>query len=144
MAFYLDEARTEELWGNIKAADADVIAASTKIATGSYVGTGTKGSGDNATRLTFNFKPMFVAVYSYDNDENNRSNYITLQEQFVYPCERGSSHGDNGQYTWHCRVVEWGENEVSWYSNGGSAGNTDAAHQQNVSGKTYYYVAIGV
>lgn len=97
----------------------------TSIATGSYVGTGTYGSG-NKTTLNFDGRPCLVYICSgrYGSDYCNGL--------AVYGCEymqRGLAQYD---YT---NTVTWGETSMEWY-------NHTADRQFNALGTTYFYVAV--
>ena len=95
-----------------------------KIETGSYVGTGTYGSGGKNS-LTFGFVPAILIITAdYVNNHYVNSGYIV--------CNSGGHGGRNGNIE---AIVDG--NTVSWYS-----GN-DAQVQLNTSGLTYKYVAIG-
>ena len=110
-----------------------------KIATGSYVGTGTAGQGQlTATVLTFNFAPKFLILVQ---DEGALPDGTTLLSKVgAY-----SIYGYNGFYHFYtyssgfaCKLLGWGTNTLSYYTNG-----ADATYQFNASGKTYYYMALG-
>lgn len=95
-----------------------------KIETGSYVGTGTYGSG-NKNSLTLNFVPVILIITAdYVNNHYANSGYIV--------CSSGGHSGQNGNIE---SVVSG--NTVSWYS------RNSAQVQLNTSGLTYNYVAIG-
>lgn len=95
-----------------------------KIETGSYVGTGTYGSGGKNS-LTFDFAPAILIITAdYANNHYVNSGYIV--------CNSGGHSGQNGNIE-----ATVNGNTVSWYS-----GN-DAQVQLNTSGLTYNYVAIG-
>lgn len=95
-----------------------------KIETGSYVGTGTYGSGGKNS-LTFGFVPAILIITAdYVNNHYVNSGYIV--------CNSGGHSGQNGNIE---AIVDG--NTVSWYS-----GN-NAQVQLNTSGLTYKYVAIG-
>ena len=95
-----------------------------KIETGSYVGTGTYGSGGKNS-LTFDFVPAILIITAdYVNNHYVNSGYIV--------CNSGGHSGQNGNIE---AIVDG--NTVSWYS-----GN-NAQVQLNTSGLTYKYVAIG-
>ena len=94
-----------------------------KIATGSYTGTGTYGGGSQ-NRLTFSFIPKLVVVQQSDASLNTVLTYNSPYGLLLYS---NVVAYDN---------VVWDGNTVSWY-----AGN--APYQLNSSGKNYYYVAIG-
>ncbi len=110
-----------------------------KIATGSYVGTGVAGQGQQtATVLTFNFAPKFLILVQ---DEGALPEGTTLLSKVgAY-----SIYGYSGFYHFYtyssgfaCKLLGWGTNTLSYYTNG-----ADATYQFNASGKTYYYMALG-
>ncbi len=109
----------------------------TKIATGSYVGTGTGGAG-SPTVLTFNFAPKFLILVEHEGASGNNTLLSKVGGYSIY--------GYNGFYYfytyssgWTCTLSGWGTNTLSFYS--GSA--YDGTYQFNASGKTYYYMALG-
>lgn len=102
----------------------DNMVTAPKIETGSYVGTGTYGSGGKNS-LTFGFVPaILIITVDYVNYHYVNSGYIV--------CNSGGHSGQNGNIE---AIVDG--NTVSWYS-----GNS-AQVQLNTSGLTYKYVAIG-
>lgn len=107
-----------------------------RVETGSYVGTGTQGSG-SPNSLTFGFSPKFLMVCGKDT----ASSY-NYQTQLFY-CE-----GITKQITWYYSretsntgnvEISVSGNTVSWYN----PHNNGADFQLNKSGVTYKYVAIG-
>ena len=102
-----------------------------RIEVGSYVGTGTYGSG-NPNSLTFGFEPQLIAIFL----ENKTGNYA--RKMFMLRGITGASYldadGNNNGV-----IVTWGANTISWRIYGG----TSAANQMNSSGETYRYIAIG-
>lgn len=94
-----------------------------KIATGSYVGTGTYGQA-NPNTLTFGFAPKFVFVSS----GGGGSSYFL----WVQGCNKTS-----GEYNDDSSAVAVSGNTLSWYS------TNDNLSQRNQNGTTYYYIAIG-
>mgnify|MGYP000484368740 CR=1 FL=1 len=96
-----------------------------RIATGSYVGTGTYGA-SNPCSLTFDFVPrsIFVKLLAYAWDARN--NIMML----VSPSSISEVDGRDN-------TVSWIQNSVSWFCTSGPM------QQLNVSGKTYWYVAFG-
>lgn len=100
-----------------------------KIATGSYVGTGTYGV-DGAVTLTFDFTPKFVFI---QNGTSNSLSILLLANGVTQTGDDTSSGASNA-----VTMVIWGEKSVSWYAkNSGYQANA-----KNASGTTYYYVAI--
>lgn len=103
-----------------------------RIETGSYVGTGTYGGGDDAVKLSFSFTPKIVIV------EGTTGSYGTAI--FFY----GATHADgtiqtassnNARY-----AVSWDGKNLSWYY---SEGGGSAGRQLNAAGSVYSYIAIG-
>lgn len=99
---------------------------SVKIATGSYVGTGSETS----ATLAFDFEPKLVII--------TESVSVPNQTMFI----SGSPYSRNNGYTSGGSSISltWGGNSVSW-SIGNGAGSASIIF--NGSGTTYYYVAIG-
>ena len=111
-----------DLWGE--------VIPTVKIATGSYVGTGTYGV-DNPNTLTFPFEPKVVFIGYGDTEA------VTIRGSFCFvrgAYTAGSTVSSSSSYT---VLLEWDGNTVSWYS------GTNQGVQLNATGKTYYYVAIG-
>lgn len=112
-----------DVWGNAIPA--------VKIATGSYVGTGTSGQ-NNPTTLTFPFEPKIVFIARGTTPYGGLLGTIT-------PMIRGvqkSIVGINGS-SLSIAYLTWDNNSLSFYGNGG------ADTSLNESGITYHYVAIG-
>lgn len=103
-----------------------------KIATGSYVGTGTYGQ-DNPNSLTFNFTPqiIFLDVRTV-KDRNSIPQY--------YIMFRGAANAF-AKDTSSKNTLSWTDTGVSWYF--GSRDSQAATRQFNQSGVTYHYIAIG-
>ncbi len=95
-----------------------------RIATGSYVGTGTYGS-SNPCSLTFDFIPRFVAIN--DNSGGSTASFSTTILWF----------GQIGNY----EELEFSLSNTtfSWYKWYGS----NPGDQLNADGTTYRYLAIG-
>lgn len=113
-----------------------------QIATGSYTGTGTYGSG-NPNILTFEFEPKLVIVWSaYQSSENYglkpESNSSAWGNSFIYTkgqC-RTNIYYNNTIYSNELSVVG---NTFSWYTKSNNA----PYGQLNQYGVTYEYFAIG-
>ena len=96
-----------------------------RVALGSYTGTGTHGSGSPNT-LTFDFTPAVVFIGCSNTSVGWPT--VLIRNAGVGHCDSGSER----------LTVTWLSNGVRWY--------TDAGHQSyqnNYSGYTYYYVALG-
>ena len=109
------------------------VVPSVKIATGSYVGTGTYGA-SNPNTLTLPFEPKFVWIYREPSEGP-----VTWATGWLSEASGGSYNpgGSNfqGYYAVGFTIVNWGET-ISWY------GDTSDVSQLNTNG-TYYYIAIG-
>ena len=112
-----------------------------KIATGSYVGTGTYGS-SNPCSLTFDFSPKIFLVCGTTKATGNYINYVTgfvIRSYNVmtfcgtHTCGVNKSSID---YQGTCSV-SWKTNGISYYSTAGQE------YQMNTSGNSYFWVAIG-
>lgn len=91
----------------------------------SYVGTGTYGV-DNPCSLTFDFAPRFFAIMC-DDDYYARNAFAIRGANYM-----GYQFDGNKQ----AASITWEGAKFSWYSN-------SVAKQYNVSGNTYYAIAIG-
>ena len=125
-----------------------------KIATGSYVGTGTFGV-NNPCSLTFPFFPKILIFFERHRLANNDGPFDMLTPSLSSIGNYGvpriwlantnyqithslrSTYGDDGVYV----QVSWGVT-TQWYAIGQSA-EADAMTQLNTSGQTYDYCAIG-
>lgn len=128
-----------------------------RIATGSYVGTGTYGA-NNPITLEFSFKPMFVMVYDatnmdyvtgFSNDHDGSCSTIIAP----LGAAQGRRMSDYGYSFSHVVVMTdhftWGGSSFSWYTTFSinttvDSSQIDGTSQLNCTGKTYRYVAIGV
>jgi hypothetical protein len=138
MAF-LDETGLAELWSLIRGADNAVFNSVSKIAAGSYTGTGTHGE-SNPTSLTFDFAPKILFVKQRTTSgwrmELNSMAWINamLWTHGMTQCEVYS--------TAHSRVkietVTVNGNTISWYDGASAPGC-----QLNTSAAIYDYVAFG-
>lgn len=98
-----------------------------KIATGSYVGTGTAGS-SNPNSLTFDFDPQLVIITGQYSGS-----------QIAWPLlfmRNNTTAFEMGEGAYTCKVT-WNGKIVKWYS------TENAGRQMNYDGRKYYYVAIG-
>ena len=111
------------------------VAGGAKIATGSYVGTGTYGA-DNPCVLTFDFVPLVVFVYGgWANSSIGIRPYATYwQNGIIWLCEQtggvmGSSSSDQINFTQNGTNLSW--HGLSSYL------------QLNETGSVYRFVALG-
>lgn len=96
-----------------------------RIATGSYVGTGTYGAA-NPNRLTFEFEPKLLVISKGGVDAGYNSGFIM--------CGVGGLGGGSNR---NGVISLLDSNTVTWYN------QNRAQEQLNSSGDTYYYLAIG-
>ena len=101
-----------------------------KIATGTYTGKGTYGSG-NKNSLTFDFQPAMVIIVRNGTNSPGAGTILLYGQT--------QSAGTSAQYNGYSLelTVAWSGNTVTWYS----AQNAD--RQLNASG-TYRYLALGI
>lgn len=118
-------AETEDVLAEVKLSS---TATTARIATGSYVGTGTCGA-NNKNRLDFDFTPKVVIF--------GASNTSAVACPFVYGQTLVHFQRTTVDTAYVLRV-NWGENYVEWYYE-----EDFAAAQLNISGTKYNYVAIG-
>lgn len=97
-----------------------------RIATGSYVGTGTYGA-SNPNSLTFEFVPKIVIIQQKDS-----VSYGGFPWQYGTDVAKPYISSGTG-----VAVLSWKWNTVYWYN------ETNETYQLNSSGVTYCYVAIG-
>ena len=102
-----------------------------RIATGSYVGTGTYGA-SNPNTLTFEFEPKAVFIFGTkaSNDTGTSMMYFWGDSSFtlIYASYSGAQPSGTASVS---------GNAMSWYD------TSQADYQCNKSGRTYNYVAIG-
>lgn len=114
------------------------------IATGSYTGTGTYGSA-NPCSLTFDFAPKMLIItdyyhaattYGYGFVFPTVGNSISSQMlTTTYTQNLGFYNGSNSGYSYGKKSSDG--KTISWYN------TNNAIDQKNLSGDTYYYLAIG-
>ena len=103
-----------------------------RIATGSYVGTGTYGP-DNKNSLTFSFNPKFVAIWP-DGVASPLYVFVVDKSNYTIISSSGSVRQQNCSFA---------GKTLTWWSGDGSYGTGDEITQANKSGVTYNYVAFG-
>lgn len=150
----VETAVPNDVLGKIK----DLFDAGVKLATGSYVGTGTYGE-DNPCTLTFDFQPKLVMVYAAEcmNDITVTSDIPWREYKFAITAPYGASAaqrytivGENPDTFANAVAVVtdyfiWEGTTFSWYTPLGGRFGYDRAGmgQLNEEGVTYYYLAIG-
>lgn len=119
------------------------LGARVQIATGSYVGTGTYGA-SNPNTLTFEFEPkVFIFFGATDSNGTGVRAYDCSIVPFDYLTETYKAvYLDDGANTSsRCNMMKYSNHVLSWYYNDPNYGG--ASYQNNASGLTYYYAAIG-
>lgn len=108
-----------------------------RIATGSYVGTGTYGS-SNPNSLTFDFEPKLVIIQEENAGARDKGNLHT-GNVWVSESTYGTVYyySSSIQITNQYNTLTWGSNTLSWYS------SDSASSQLNFNNSTYNYLAIG-
>lgn len=104
-----------------------------KIAMGSYTGTGGYNTGSPNT-LSFSFTPVFLFVCPKKNPNTTQSYMffaIYGQEEAWVDFTVGNSTGH------HSVILSWTQNAVSWYN------TANEQRQLNLSGVLYQYIIIG-
>lgn len=117
-------------------------ATAVQIATGSYVGTGTYGE-SNPNSLTFEFEPKLVIISGISSNGAIRS--------FAIISSKGSGFGTRANVSYSTtpspKVIfsDIKYNNLKWFVGANSSSDATATLevQQNVSGTTYHYLAIG-
>lgn len=109
-----------------------------KIATGSYVGTGTYGSA-NPNSLTFDFEPKIVFL----SVDSSASAFSETGFMFFIRNQSGSPSWYYYNSAYVGRTITWSGNTLSWYTLAGNPNDAPDRQQFNVSGQRYCYVALG-
>lgn len=117
--------------------------AGVRLATGSYVGTGTSGSG-NLNMITFpeGFTPQLVIIQAISGGTTAGLLVLPVKDDntSAYVPSTGSSGGGSAAWNVYGVTTSFNHqyNRIGWYANYGGAAN-----QLNVSGATYKWIAIG-
>ena len=109
-----------------------VLGDKTSIETGSYVGTGTSGSG-NPNTLTFGFEPKFVHIQSYSIGNGDSTGYGFA---FFLSGTRGFTIGPSSSNDLFSLNAKFNKNILSWYQNNEYA-------QLNAKKVKYFFAALG-
>lgn len=109
-----------------------VLGDKTSIETGSYVGTGTYGSG-NPNTLTFRFEPKFVHIQAGNIGKEDSSGF---KFAFFVLGTKGFSIGPGSANEMYNLNAKFDGNTLSWY-----LGN--AAQQLNTKSANYFFIALG-
>lgn len=109
-----------------------VLGDKTSIETGSYVGTGTSGSG-NPNTLTFGFEPKFVHIQSYSIGNGDSTGYGFA---FFLSGARGFTIGPSSSNDLFSLHAKFNKNILSWYQDNEYA-------QLNEKKVKYFFAALG-
>lgn len=109
-----------------------VLGDKTSIETGSYVGTGTSGSG-NPNTLTFGFEPKFVHIQSYSIGNGDSTGYGFA---FFLSGARGFTIGPSSSNDLFPLNAKFNKNILSWYQDNEYA-------QLNEKKVKYFFAALG-
>ena len=109
-----------------------VLGDKTSIETGSYVGTGTSGSG-NPNTLTFGFEPKFVHIQSYSIGNGDSTGYDFA---FFLSGARGFTIGPSSSNDLFSLNAKFNKNILSWYQDNEYA-------QLNEKKVKYFFAALG-
>ena len=109
-----------------------VLGDKTSIETGSYVGTGTYGSG-NPNTLTFGFEPKFVHIQSYSIGNGDSTGYGFA---FFLSGARGFTIGPSSSNDLFSLNAKFNKNILSWYQDNEYA-------QLNEKNVKYFFAALG-
>lgn len=109
-----------------------VLGDKTSIETGSYVGTGTSGSG-NPNTLTFGFEPKFVHIQSYSIGNGDSTGYGFA---FFLSGTRGFTIGPSSSNDLFSLNAKFNKNILSWYQDNEYA-------QLNEKNVKYFFAALG-
>lgn len=107
-----------------------------KIATGSYVGTGTYGSA-NPNSLTFDFVPKLIMIF------RQFTGTIYGVSIIIYNSKSQIANNSSGTLTWITANNQNVAPQYTWFQNSVSWIAADASMQLNESGSTYFYAVIG-
>lgn len=109
-----------------------VLGDKTSIETGSYVGTGTSGSG-NPNTLTFGFEPKFVHIQSYSIGNGDSTGYGFA---FFLSGTRGFTIGPSSSNDLFSLNAKFNKNILSWYQ-------ANEYAQLNEKSVKYFFTALG-
>lgn len=109
-----------------------VLGDKTSIETGSYVGTGTSGSG-NPNTLTFGFEPKFVHIQSYSIGNGDSTGYGFA---FFLSGTCGFTIGPSSSNDLFSLNAKFNKNILSWYQDNEYA-------QLNEKNVKYFFAALG-
>ena len=114
---------TMAAWNELAAA----VGTAPKMAAGSYVGTGTYGSGGRIT-LTFDFEPKAIFISAAEQGG----------QSFGFSIRPNSYMSRNSYYTTGYVHVTWDSSSVSWYTTADNSWD-----EFNAPNTLYYYLVLG-
>ena len=120
-----EQEATEQILAEVQA-DLGINGKNLRIATGSYVGTGTYGK-NNPTSLTFDLNPLMIFFSEEDSE------YLP-DSRMIWPVTVGFSTAGGGMQ------ITWGKKSVSWYT---LAATNPGINQNNTYNITYRYTVLG-
>lgn len=123
---------------NIEQALLALKATGPKIATGSYVGTGTGGP-EHPNTLEFDFAPQLIFIIIEDNKPNAHTPWTFMRPWKYCNVYAVNNSPSNSSYTY----VTWTDNGVSWYGQYNDGKPVSGSGQLNTEGVTYHYIAMG-
>lgn len=108
--------------------------AGVRIATGSYVGTGTYGA-SNPNSLAIGFNAAYMAIYPNITFSNSRNQHYGV---FLPGLKKfGTTDGNSVPAFRFSTISTSSDGTITWYS------TVNEAYQLNETGVVYYYIAIG-
>lgn len=110
--------------------------------TGSYIGTGTYGSG-NPNRIATALHPVLAFIRPMLGNSIYHHTILAKGMDYAASWTSGSPGGGWLQAEFEDDAVSWFAVNGSWSSNSSGTGDPNAEKQLNVSGRTYNYVILG-
>lgn len=124
-------------FGNLIDIPSNQILDGLKIATGSYIGTGTYGQ-SNPNSLTFEFEPKLVIILAGSGDDYFPNRFFWVSGNlYMFSGYSGGSSGNR------INRATLSENTLSWYGIEYNGHIVDSVSQGNKTGIKYSYIAIG-
>ena len=104
-----------------------------RIATGSYVGTGTYGA-SNPNSLAIGFNAAYMAIYPNIAFSNSRNQHYGV---FLPGLKKFGTTDGNSVPAFQFSTISTSNGTITWYT------TVNETYQLNTSGVVYYYIAIG-
>ena len=99
-----------------------------QVVFGTYIGTGTAGASHPNT-LSFPHSPVLIAIRRLNPNGGDTSGPVLVRGATSFHPFQGVANSETD--------IVWGENSVSWYSEG-----NNTTYQQNILNATYAYAAL--